>query len=89
MSKSDAQQHHEVLNRFIALANEVKDEGISTHVISAAMMSASAVYATYVAVGNEGCLTPSGIDKVVAAYRHCTEQAQDARRAEIDAKKQD
>ena len=82
MSKSDIQLHHETLNRFIDLANQVKDEGISTYIISEAMMSASAVYATYVAAGNEGSLNPSGVDKIVAAYRHHMDQVQTARRAE-------
>ena len=85
MSKPDAELHHEALNRFIDLANEIKDEGVSTHVISAAMMSASAVYATYVAAGNEGGLNPSGVDKIVDAYRHQMEQVQAARQAENDA----
>ena len=85
MSKSDAELHHEALNRFIALANEIKDDGVSTHVISAAMMSASAVYATYVAAGNEGGLNPSGVDKIVAAYRHQMEQVQGARQEEDGA----
>lgn len=85
MSKSDAQMHTESLNRFIDLANTIKDEGVGTHVISAAMMSASAVYATYVAAGNEGGLTQSGMDKIVDAYRHQMEQVQAAKKAEFDA----
>ena len=87
MSKSDAELHHEIMNRFIALANEIKNENAGTHVISAAMMTASAVYATYVAVGNEGGLTPSGVDKVVDAYRHQMEQVQDMRKAQLERAK--
>ncbi len=49
------------------------------------MMSASAVYATYVAVGNQGGLTPSGVDKIVEAYRQQMEQVQAMRKAELDA----
>jgi hypothetical protein len=85
MSKSDAELHHETLNRFIDLANEIKDQDVGTHVVSAALMSASAVYATYVAVGNQGGLTPSGVDKIVDAYRHQMEQVQAMRKAELDA----
>ena len=85
MSKSDAELHHETLNRFIDLANEAKDQGVGTHVISAALMSASAVYATYVAVGNQGGLTASGMDKIVDAYRHQMEQVQAMRKAELEA----
>lgn len=84
MSKSDAQIHTECLNRFIDLANTIKDEGVGTHVISAAMMSASAVYATYVAAGNEGGLTESGMDKIVEAYRHQMQQVQAAKKVEFD-----
>ncbi|TGD76150.1 DUF3144 domain-containing protein [Mangrovimicrobium sediminis] len=87
MSKSDTEYHHECLNRFIELANTMKNEGVSTPVVSAALMSASAVYATYVAVGNAGGLTPSGVEKVVEAYRHQMEQVQAARKAELDAAK--
>ena len=84
MSKSDAELHHETLNRFIDLANEIKDEGVGTHVVSAALMSASAVYATFVAVGNQGGLNPSGVDKIVDAYRHQLEQVQAMRKAELE-----
>ena len=70
MAKSDAEYHHECMNRFIELGNKMKEEGVGTHVVSAALMSASAVYSTYVAVGNTGGLNPSGVDKIVDAYRH-------------------
>ena len=82
MAKSDAENHHECMNRFVALANEMKDEGVGTHVVSAALMSASAVYATYVAGGNTGGLNPSGVDKIVEAYRHQMDQVQAARNVE-------
>ncbi len=85
MSKSDAELHHECLNKFIDLANQMKNDGASTPVISAALMSASAVYATYVAVGNEGGLTASGEEKVVEAYRHQMAQVQAARKAQLEA----
>jgi len=86
MAKTDAEQHHEVMNRVIEFANGIKDEGVGTHVISAALMSASAVYATYVAAGNQGGLNPSGVDKIVDAYRHYMEQVQAARQAETDSR---
>lgn len=85
MSKSDSQLHHECINRFIDLANTMKDEKISTAVVSAGMMSASAIYATYVAAGNSGALAESGVDKVVNAYRHQLEQVQVMRKAENEA----
>lgn len=84
MSKSDADYHHECMNRFIELANTMKEDGAGTHVVSAALMSASAVYATYVAVGNAGGLNPSGMDKIVDAYRHQMEQVQAYRKSQSD-----
>jgi len=88
MSKSDAEMHIEVMNRFIELANTIKDEEVGTHVISAALMSASAVYATYVAAGNEGGLHPSGVEKVVDAYRQQLEQVQAAKQAQVEQSQQ-
>ncbi len=85
MSKSDTELHHECLNRFIALANTMKDEGANTAVVSAALMASSAVYATYVAAGNSGALAPSGVDKVVEAYRGNLARVQEMRKAEMDA----
>ncbi len=85
MAKTESEQHHELMNRFIGVANEMKEEGSGTHVISAALMSASAVYATYVATGNSGGLTDSGAEKIVQAYSHQMKQVQAARKAEFDA----
>ncbi len=85
MSKSDAEVHQQSVNRFIELANEIAGEGANRDVVSAAMMSASSVYATFVAAGNAGVLNPSGVDKVVTAYKQRLEQVQSARRAELEA----
>ena len=79
MAKTDTEVHQECMTRFIDLANAMKDEGTATHVVLSAMMRASAVYATYVAGGNEGGLTPSGIDKVTAAYKLHLEQVLQAK----------
>ena len=84
MAKTDAQQHQECMRRFIDLANEMKNDGTGTNIISAALMSASAVYANYVAAGNSGGLTESGVDKIVEAYRHQMNQVQRAKKAEFD-----
>lgn len=61
--------YNKLAERFIALANEMKEEGHAIDMVSAAMMSASGTYATYVAAGNDGYLKQGGVDKVVAAYR--------------------
>ena len=62
MSGSVSQQ--EAINAFIDLANEMKNDGASAQFVSAALMRASAVYATYVVAGNEGALRESGITKM-------------------------
>ncbi|MFN2329368.1 MAG: DUF3144 domain-containing protein [Chromatocurvus sp.] len=69
MAEDKNAQHQACMERFIALANSMKDEGIGTDVISWALMTASGVHATYSVAGNEGGLTESGIDKVADAYR--------------------
>jgi hypothetical protein len=68
-------------NKFIELANELKDEGYNIELISAALMSASGVYATYVGAGNEGALEPSGIEKVASLYRRSLETIQERKKA--------
>ncbi len=83
---SEQDQHLEAMNRFIAVANEMKNDGSPTHVVSWAMMTASAVYATYSVAGNTGGLNPTGIDKVVDTYRQCLEQVQTARKQELTEK---
>ena len=80
MARTDAEYHHECMNRFIDLANAMKEEGIAPKIVLSAMMRASAVYVMYVAGGNEGGLAPSGIDKVTAAYKLHLEQVQQAKK---------
>lgn len=78
------------MGKFIALANEFKNQGIDSQLISAALMSASGVYATYAAAGNSGALEPSGVDKVANLYRTNLEHIQERKKAEIlAAQKQD
>ena len=80
---SDQDQQMEVTNRFITLANELKDSGIPIHVISWSMLTAWAVYSTFSVAGNTGGLNPSGVYKVVDSFRDCMNQVQDARKAEL------
>jgi len=74
----------ECMRRFVDLANTMKNEGIETKIVSAGLMTASGVYATYAAVGNRNRagLTASGVDKVVALYRQHLERVQEIRREE-------
>ena len=67
----------------------MKDEGVTTEVVSAAMMSASAVYATYVVTGNTGGLTESGVEKLVAGYKQHVERVQEIRKAEDEKRRAD
>jgi hypothetical protein len=78
-----AQQHRDCTNRFIELANEMKDEKVDPTLVSGALMTASCIYATYVAAGNKGALEPSGIDKVVNIYRRTLEHHQELKKAEL------
>lgn len=87
MEKTDQERHAECANRIIDLANTLKNEGNSTAVVSAALMSASGIYATFTAVGNRGGLTDSGVDKVVEAYRQQLEHVQRARREEDEERR--
>ena len=80
----DQEKHRYCTNKFIELANELKDEEISPALVSGALMTASGIYATYVAAGNQGALEPSGVDKVVELYRKNLEWIQDRKKAELE-----
>lgn len=83
----DREKHNAAVARLIELANQMKNEGLPIELVSAALMSASGVYATYTAAGNDGALNPSGVDKVVEVYRRNLEHVQEAKKAEIEARK--
>jgi ribosomal protein L32E len=80
----DKESHNECTHRFIDLANEMKNQGYDPQLISAAMMSASGIYATYITAGNTGGLQPSGVDKVVMMYRRNLEHIQERKKAEYE-----
>lgn len=80
---NDQEKHMYCTNKFIELANELKDENIEIPLVSGALMTASCVYATFVAAGNEGALEPSGVDKVVALYRRTLEHHQKVKKAQL------
>ena len=81
---SDKANHARCTRKFIDLANEMKNEGLEPQLISAALMAASGIYATYVSAGNEGGLQPSGVDKVVMMYRRNLEHIQERKKEEIE-----
>jgi hypothetical protein len=69
MTKTAAESHQASVQRFIDLANAIKNEGTDLNIVSGALMSASALYASYVAAGNSGGLTESGVEKVSGIYK--------------------
>lgn len=76
----DRENHDHCTKKFIELANELKDAGNEPQLVSAALMAASGVYATYVTAGNTGGLEPSGVDKVVMMFRRNLEHIQERKR---------
>ncbi len=81
---SDQENHNQCTHRFIDLANEMKSEGLDIQLVSAALMTASGIYATYVTAGNDGGLESSGIDKVVMLYRRNLEHIQQRKKDESE-----
>lgn len=79
----DQEKHRYCTNKFIELANQLKDEKIDPALVSGALMTASGVYATFVAAGNTGALEPTGVDKVVAVYRRTLEHHQQVKKAQL------
>lgn len=69
MSDSENEQIQQIMQKFIDLANTIKDEGVEPRIITVGLMRASCVYSTYVVAGNEGGLNESGIEKVAEAYK--------------------
>ena len=69
MPKSDEELHHESMQHFIELANKMANEGMPRRVVSAGLMTASCVYATYLEVGNADSLDEAGIDRIADGYK--------------------
>jgi len=80
MAKTDSELLKECMQRFVELANTMKDEGIGVNVVASGLMSASGIYATYVMGGNDGTLSQSGVEKVTAAYKEQLEQIQEGKK---------
>lgn len=84
MSDDQAHQHDDCMQRFVDLANTMKDEKVPVSVVSWALMTASGIYATYSVTGNSGGLNPTGIDKVADAYRQNLSNIQALRKNQQD-----
>lgn len=79
---NDQEKHMHCTNKFIELANDLKKEDIDVAMVSGSLMTASCIYATYVAAGNNGALESSGVDKVVQIYRRTLEHHQTFKKAQ-------
>ena len=80
---NDQEKHMYCTNKFIELANDLKKEDIDVAMVSGSLMTASCIYATYVAAGNNGALESSGVDKVVQIYRRTLEHHQAVKKAQV------
>ena len=86
MAKTDSEVHQECMERFVELGNTMKDEGININVVSAGLMTASAVYGTFAAAGNDGRLSDKGIGQMTASFKQQLEQVQDAKKVRSEKK---
>ena len=78
---SAAEQKVACVNRFIDLANEINKEGIGSEVVSSSIMTACALYATFVVTGNAGALRESGVEKITNLF---SEELAQVQRAKIE-----
>ena len=80
---NDQDKHKYCTNKFIELANDLKNEDIDMAMVSGSLMTACCVYSTYAAAGNNGVLKSSGIDKAVQVYRRTLEHHQVLKKAQL------
>jgi hypothetical protein len=83
---NDQEKHMYCTNKFIELANELKNEDIDVHLVNGSLMTASGIFATFVAAGNLGALEPSGVEKVVGLYRRTLEHHQASKKGKVPQK---
>ena len=92
MSKKDpslAEETSTLVARFVALANEMKDEEKPIEMINTALQMASGTYSTYITAGNNGYLRKSGIDKLTSMYRHNLVHLQNVKKAQLNLEGKD
>ena len=71
---------HETVEKFVNLANELKNQGKPVEFVNAALMLASCTYTTYTMAGNEGYLKEAGVNKITATYRQNLANLQKAKK---------
>jgi len=82
--------HNRATTAFIELANDLaKQEGQDVKIVSAALMAASGIYATFITAGNEGYLAPSGVDKIADVYKNNLGYIQERKKQELKAQGKD
>lgn len=78
--------HNRATSAFIELANKLaKEDDQDVKIVSAALMAASGVYATFIAAGNDGYLGPGGVDKVAGMYKNNLAYIQERKQSELKA----
>ena len=79
--------HNQATEQFIQLANTmVNEKGYDSKLVSAGLMAASGIYATYVAAGNQGFLAPNGVKTVAKTYENNLAYIQKRKKEELEAK---
>lgn len=70
--------------RFINLANKMKNDGNDVNLVNTALMIASGTYATYLGSGNDGYLEMSGVEKVTQNYANNLMQIQSMKKKQYN-----
>jgi hypothetical protein len=84
--KKQLEAHNRATSEFIDLANELaKRDDMDVKIVSAALMAASGVYATFITAGNEGFLAQGGIDKIAQMYKNNLSYIQERKKQELKA----
>ena len=69
------------------MANQmVNEKGHDPKLVSAALMAASGVYATFVAAGNDGFLAPNGVNTIADTFKNNLAYIQKRKKEELEAK---
>ena len=83
------QETMQLVERFIALANQIKDEGKPVEMVNTALQLASGTYSTYLTAGNEGYLRESGINKLTEVFKFNLTQIQNIKKAQYNPEGKD
>ncbi|MGK7295369.1 MAG: hypothetical protein ACNS61_05990 [Candidatus Wenzhouxiangella sp. M2_3B_020] len=85
--KKQLEAHNRATGQFIDMANKLaKEEDMDVKVVSAALMAASGIYATFITAGNEGYLATTGVEKIAEMYKNNLGYIQERKKQELKAK---